>query len=382
MHKTIPMKKRLRNLIFLSLSLILIFGCKKEPTITDPNNKQELAEVVTADPSNITLVSALCGGYVSSDGNSNVVQRGVCWNTTGNPSLLNKEGFTIDGTGTGVFISTLDDLEKNQTYYVIAYAANSRGTAYGEIKSFTPTIIEWISVPGGDYQMGSNDGSSDEQPIHKVTLNSFKISKYENTNEQFCQFLNDIQCSANGSNNGIEYINISATDCQIEFIEDQFFPKAGKTHFPVVFITYFGAEAFASWAGGRLPTEAEWEFAAKGGNIAGETTYSGSNNIDEVAWYFTNSEEHTHEIGTKTPNELGIYDMSGNVWEWCSDWYASEYYSESPQNNPLGPETGTERMFRGGSWRSGAGYCRVAYRSANLPTYNDDFIGLRLVKSP
>ena len=137
----------------------------------------------------------------------------------------------------------------------------------------------------------------------------------------------------------------------------------------------------------RLPTEAEWEFAARGGNKSKGYKYSGSNNIDEVAWYDGNSYEGnasfmffkkrtTHPVATKSPNELGIYDMSGNVFEWCSDWYGS--YSKSSQTNPKSSNSGSIRVGRGGSWLDIAGYCRVSNRYYGSPTYRCDYLGLRL----
>ena len=125
----------------------------------------------------------------------------------------------------------------------------------------------------------------------------------------------------------------------------------------------------------RFPTEAEWEFAARGGNESQGYLYAGSNNIDDVAWYKSNSEE-THVVATKAPNELGIYDMSGNVWEWCSDWYAD--YSAEAQVNPTGPETGGEKVLRGGSWYGKAIKCRIFKRFKSPTLFGDDDIGLRL----
>ena len=234
--------------------------------------------------------------------------------------------------------------------------------------------------------MGSNDGGDDEQPIHTVTLSSFEISKYEVTNSQFCEFLNDIGCNSNGSFNDPEYGNVvyigmNSSYVQINYTGGQFVPDGGKDNFPVIEVSWYGANAFALWAGGRLPTEAEWEFAARGGNQSHGYTYSGSNNIDDVAWYWDNSGSHTHEVGTKAPNELGIYDMSGNVWEWCHDWYDTNYYSSSPENNPQGPASGTYRVLRGGSWSdSGAYYCRVALRNGNGPVSTNDYLGFRIVR--
>ena len=129
----------------------------------------------------------------------------------------------------------------------------------------------------------------------------------------------------------------------------------------------------------RLPTEAEWEFAARGGNKSRHTQYSGSSNIDEVAWYDGNSSIKTHPVKTKKANELGIYDLSGNVWEWCQDWYGD--YSSNAQTNPTGPSSGTFRVYRGGSWFNNARYCRSAFRISYSPDYRYYNLGLRLVLS-
>ena len=126
----------------------------------------------------------------------------------------------------------------------------------------------------------------------------------------------------------------------------------------------------------RLPTEAEWEYAARGGNKSKGYKYSGSNSIGDVAWYINNNSSQTHVVKTKQANELGIYDMSGNVWEWCQDRYGS--YSSSSQTNPTGPSSGSTRVFRGGSWYGSAKYCRVSYRLSSGPDYSIYFLGLRL----
>ncbi len=129
----------------------------------------------------------------------------------------------------------------------------------------------------------------------------------------------------------------------------------------------------------RLPTEAEWEFAARGGNKSNNYQYSGSNNIGEVAWYNGNSGETTHDVASMQPNELGLYDMSGNVWEWCYDWYVD--YSSSAQTNPIGANSGSFRMFRGGGWDSSVRLCRSSYRNYDSPDERGGILGLRLALS-
>ncbi|MBK7868862.1 MAG: SUMF1/EgtB/PvdO family nonheme iron enzyme [Ignavibacteriales bacterium] len=131
--------------------------------------------------------------------------------------------------------------------------------------------------------------------------------------------------------------------------------------------------------GYRLPTEAEWEYAARGGNKSSGLNHSGSNEIDKVAWFWDNSGSATHDVATKQPNELGIYDMSGNVWEWCWDWYGD--YTSSSQTDPRGPSTGSLRVFRGGTWSGSAWFCRVAFRFFPDPGHRGSDLGFRIVRT-
>lgn len=128
----------------------------------------------------------------------------------------------------------------------------------------------------------------------------------------------------------------------------------------------------------RLPTEAEWEYAARGGNMSKGYKFSGSNTLDNVAWHDDNCGRKTHEVMTKSPNELGLYDMTGNVWEWCSDWYDGEYYAISPSNNPKGASSGSKRVLRGGNWHSSERVCRVSGRGGLTPSDRAGVLGLRL----
>ena len=150
--------------------------------------------------------------------------------------------------------------------------------------------IKMVNVKGGIFKMGCNNcGRPEETPEHTVSLNSFMISKYEITNEQFCEFLNDIGCDNNGDYGGVNYIIFHPGESQIDNTNSIFVPNYGKKNYPVNYVTWFGAAAFAKWVGGRLPTEAEWEFSARGGNQSDGYLYSGSNNIDYVAWYESNN---------------------------------------------------------------------------------------------
>lgn len=241
---------------------------------------------------------------------------------------------------------------------------------------------EKVSVVGGTFQMGNTTGNTNETPVHSVTVNSFSISKYEITNIQYATFMNNIGANIDGSLNGVEYLNMDSADIQISDTNGNFIAEAGKENFPVIAVSWFGAKAYAEYYGGRLPTEAEWEFAAKGGASSVGYIYSGSNTIDDVAWYTTNSGNTKHPVGTKSANELGIHDMSGNVWEWTNDWYDANYYSSSSSNDPQGPASGTSRVRRGGNWNNNAYNCRVTNRNSSDPTSTFTYLGFRPVFAP
>ena len=151
-------------------------------------------------------------------------------------------------------------------------------------------------------------------------------------------------------------------------------------------VSWYDAIAYCKWLSKetgkhfRLPTEAEWEYASRGGITSAHYKYSGSNSIDNVGWYSDNSGVKTHTVGTKRSNELGLYDMSGNVWEWCNDYYNSSYYGSSPSSNPKGPSSGTSRVLRGGSWDLVKYNCRSAGRSGNYPDGRDGYYGFRIAQ--
>ena len=220
--------------------------------------------------------------------------------------------------------------------------------------------IDMVRVEAGTFTMGATaemkDPDDKEKPTHRVTLtNDYYIGKYEVTQALWQAVMGKKPSYFKGSNLPVE--QVSWDDCQ-DFLS-KLNRITGKTF--------------------RLPTEAEWEYAARGGNKSRGYQYSGSNNLSDVAWYDDNSGIKTHAVGTKQPNELGIYDMSGNVLEWCQDWY--DKYSSSSQANPTGANSGFGRVNRGGSWSDNARDCRSSFRGIDAPDCFGMFLGLRLVLS-
>ena len=233
--------------------------------------------------------------------------------------------------------------------------------------SNTQQDMNAVLVEGGTFVMNSLSSTSS----NKVTLSSFKITKYEITNAEYAQFL-----TAKGENR----VEGGAKWYQGKDIEQkgkEFKAKAGRENYPVVFVTWEGARAYSEWAGGRLPTEAEWEYAARGGKKSKGYKYSGSDNIDEVAWYLRNSITGVRPVGGKKPNELGIYDMSGNVWEWTADLYGS--LPQGSRTNPKGATTGTQRVRRGASAFCTPAVNSVLYRSKREPYGIRHNMGFRVV---
>ena len=220
--------------------------------------------------------------------------------------------------------------------------------------------IEMVKVEAGSFNMGATpemeNPKEDEKPVHLVTLtNNYYIGKYEVTQALWKIVMGSNPSNFKGDNLPIE--KVSWNNCQ------KFISKLNK----------LTGKSF------RLPSEAEWEYAARGGNKSRGYQYSGSNTIGDVAWYYGNSSSMTHAVGTKQPNELGLYDMTGNVWEWCQDWFGG--YSSSPQTNPTGAVSGSIRVYRGGGWYHSAGDCRTSFRLVGAPGFRSDGLGLRLVLS-
>jgi sulfatase modifying factor 1 len=252
-----------------------------------------------------------------------------------------------------------------------------------------PLVPEMVLVEAGSFQMGSTNGDADEQPVHTVHITQpFYISKYAVTFEEYDLFCDDTVGIPRPKDRGwgrgahpLSGVNWYDAVKYCNWLSE----KEGLT--PCYNVKGKLTECDFSANGYRLPTEAEWEYAARGGQKSQGYEYVGGDNVDDVGWYEGNSGGQTHPVGQKQPNELGLYDMSGNMWEWCWDWYGQDYYASSPVSDPTGPSTGTgvyiadaDRARRGGSYREKAVYLRVAFRGADGATYRGDST-FRLVRT-
>ncbi len=292
---------------------------------------------------------------------------------------------SIDYDGGWIVNNSIPKEAEQTLTIVLTVEQQGRQTTY--IFTFESVMaIRGILVEGGTFTMGDEFGYFWCRPVHQVTLTyDFYIGKYETTFEEYDAF-----CEATGRSKP----------------EDEGWGRGTR---PVINVTWWDAIDYCNWlsekeklpkaydykgnlldkdgrvtidpskvVGYRLPTEAEWEYAARGGNKSQGYKYAGSDTVDEVAWYTSNSGNKTQEVGKKAPNELGIYDMSGNVWEWCSDWYGD--YSSSAQTNPYN-NSGSRRVNRGGSWYSDATYVRVALRDFFSPTNARNRLGFRIART-
>ena len=220
---------------------------------------------------------------------------------------------------------------------------------------YVPTPM--VLIPAGDFNMGDATYAT---PVHAVHLDAYYIDKYEVTFDQYDAFC-DATSRTKASNSGW-----------------------GRGTQPVIYVSWNDSKAYCEWAGKRLPTEAEWERACRAGTNT--AFYWGDDPgyalMGDYAWYYSNSGSMTHPVGGKLPNAYGLYDMSGNVWEWVADWYDSGYYAASPGSNPAGPASGTYRVLRGGSWGNYYDYLRSGSRIGSVPGFSYNYFGCRCAKTP
>ena len=234
-------------------------------------------------------------------------------------------------------------------------------------------------IPAGEFRMGSNSGSPHEKPVHSVYVDAFYMDKYEVTNAQYAEFLNAKGKHTDGS---ITWYSIGLAYSRIEYVSGEYRVKTGYANHPVTHVSWYGAIAYAKWKGKRLPTEAEWEKAARG-NLSG-LKYPWGNTIDSSKANYHHHVKDTTVVGKYTANGYGLYDMSGNVQEWCLDEYNAGFYAISPAHNPLSGANSiqwildnykginTKRVLRGGTWNALAGHVRCASRYSNMPANTFD----------
>jgi formylglycine-generating enzyme required for sulfatase activity/tRNA A-37 threonylcarbamoyl transferase component Bud32 len=232
--------------------------------------------------------------------------------------------------------------------------ATPDNAAASQLKAPGTDVGTFVQILEGHFMMGSVNGEAGEKPVHPVKIGPFEIGKYELTQEQWQSVMGMNPSKTKGANLPVE--NVSWNDAQ-EFIKKLNAENDGYTY--------------------RLPTEAEWEYVCRAGSTG---DYAG--NLNEMAWYSSNSDNQTHPVGQKKANAWGLHDLHGNVWEWCNDYYDESYYRKSPSVDPSGPSTGTDRVGRGGSWYDKAFSLRSAHRGNAVPDYHDDLLGFRLVRTP
>lgn len=402
----------------------------------------KLPTVTTAAIGDITGVSATSGGNVTDDADLNVFERGICWNTA--PLPTTNHFVAIDqNTGMGAFTSSMTDLIPGIRYYVRAYAVCELDTVYGQQFTFVSEQLtsNMVIIPAGQFLMGDpfNEGNANEFPRHTVDLNAYSIGKHEVTNQEYADALNwamaqdDIRVLSGivyKKNRSDQYCTTTSASADSQIIWNSaagtFSVVEGRGNHPVVMVSWYGAVAYANWRSGmegksafynpatdawapydwsyqgyRLPTEAEWEKAARGGMEGrrfswgtdsiqhalanyysyGSTTYG----YDTSATLFYHPDfsdgmaPYTSPVGTFAANGYGLHDISGNVHEWCYDWYSNLYYGSSPASNPTGPASGTYRVLRGGSWNHDAFRSRCSYRlTGGSPSVRYYHFGFRL----
>ena len=350
------------RLLFIIAAIMLLFGCNKDRDLN------ELKFEITNEEWTISGTTATLTADYSWSGE--IVSIAMEVSEDGEFANANSFEATVSGNSLTVTATGL----KTQTTYYYRIKTDTGGVTF---ESDTRTFVtkktdlsltvkgvsfDMVYVEGGSFDMGAtyeqvDDAWDNEKPVHRVTLSGYYIGMYEVTQELWEAVMGSNPSYHAGSQYPVE--SVSWNDCK-EFISR---------------LNSLTGRRF------RLPTEAEWEYAARGGNKSRHYKYSGSDNIDDVAWYWDNSGYYgTHAVGTKSPNELGIYDMSGNVWEWCSDGWGD--YSAEAQTNPQGPSSDSLRVLRGGRWGSRARYCRVSNRDYGNLDYSLSRSGLRLVLEP
>lgn len=327
--------------------------------------------------------------------------------TVGTPLSATQLNATADVTGTFVYtpaIGTSLSVGANQDLKVdftpsdlSAYNVISKTVKINVIENSIPFTIQMANIPAGNFTMGSptdevQRGTDEVQ--HQVTLTAFRMSKYEITNAEYAAFLNAKSIGSDGKYAGGAYpteeLIYSKDSWGLLYSSNQWKPVAGYENHPVIYVTWYGATEFATYIGGKLPTEAQWEYACRAGTTTPFSTGEFLTNLQaNYNWEYpynggtntvTNPPGTTQAVGTYPANAWGLYGMHGNVWEWCNDWHGT--YPTTPQTNPTGAASGEYRIIRGGSWNYDPQECRSASRYSFTPVAYGYSIGFRVVFVP
>jgi formylglycine-generating enzyme required for sulfatase activity len=320
--------------------------------------------------SNEQTVQYICTAHYSDQSTQDVTAQASWSNSPGIAGSIATDGkFTVD----------------YQTYRIETITA----TFNGEADSTIVIITGMLTVSEGSFNMGSLSGSVDEQPVNSVYMSTYEIDMFEVTNLMYVSYLQEgydlmnIHATTISVTDGQmnELIDLDATGCQISFVSDKFIIESGKENYPVICVTWYGADAYAARYGKRLPTEAEWEKAARGTD---SRTYPWGDTPPTVSYCnFNENIGYSIAIGQYSPlgdSPAGCSDMAGNVSEWVNDWYDATFYSLPPSSDPTGPVSGTYRVLRGGNWFTPAFSIRCSARGSHTPDYASYHIGFRCAR--
>ena len=383
------------------LNMVVLDACRDNPFGWNRSGLRGLSVVSRAPTGSIVMYAAGAGQTASDGTDRNGLFTGQLLNSLRTPGLSVFEVFNRTGESVSRISNGRQHPEIFVRYFGTAFLVThpslypnpnpnpnptpNPNPVPDPLLDPTPTPVRMVRIPGGTFQMGNRrNGSRDEKPVRRVTISSFSMGIYPVTQKEWSEVMRNNPSYFQGDNfpvecvtwfDVIEYCNIRS---QREGLTPAYTirNRTPATGYPI-------ESAIVTWNinanGYRLPTEAEWEYAARGGNGSpGNFTYSGSNNVDDVAWHLSNSGNWIQAVGTKRLNALGLYDMSGNVWEWCWDWYGT--YPGAAQTDPTGASSGTNRVLRGGSWSSSNLLLRSAYRFHSSPSRRLNSYGFRLVR--
>jgi formylglycine-generating enzyme required for sulfatase activity len=388
-----------KNALFIAVAacLGLVYtACTEDVTVS----------IKTYSTYNVSNTSGSVSGKVDMVGDD-IVESGFLLTTKTSITMKYTNCVHVPSSGTLSDVkATFTNLSADSSYRYRLYAKTDDSIYYGSSYSFYPrsVTISTEPVPGGTFQMGGTTeqaayAKEDEFPVHTVTVSAFQMGSTEVTNAQYLKFLQSRKVGSGGS--GLTAAGVTKTylfsnlhGLQYNTLHSAWEIVPGFENHPVVRVTWYGASEFCRWAGGHLPTEAEWEWAARGAVSTNATLFSGGNLADSttIAWYYSNTKnlpagkDDTQAVGTKAKNSLNLYDMSGNAWEWVNDWY--DTYLPLAQTNPVGmtdadaTESGiTQKVSRGGGWAdTSINSLRVSRREHDYPEMNMGSCGFRFAK--